>query len=55
MNKLPEEQWISHLREYCRSLNISTGDLYVKSSGGRFPRRALQNSNRSKSLANDSR
>lgn len=28
MNKLPEEQWISHLREYCRSLNISTGDLY---------------------------
>ena len=28
MNNLPEEQWIGHLREYCRSLNISTGDLY---------------------------
>ena len=28
MNKLPEEQWIGHLREYCRSLNISTSDLY---------------------------
>lgn len=28
MNKILEEQWIGHLREYCRSLNISTGDLY---------------------------
>ena len=28
MNNVPEEQWIGHLREYCRSLNISTNDLY---------------------------
>lgn len=28
MNKVTEEQWVGHLREYCRSLNISTSDLY---------------------------
>jgi hypothetical protein len=28
VNRLQEEQWIDDLRGFCRSLNISTNDLY---------------------------
>ncbi len=28
MSTFQEEKWINNIREYCRSLNISTSDLY---------------------------